>query len=318
LRSRSIKKAISEVNLLHPDFVIISGDLTFGQWYPFEYNVEYKKCYELLQMFDVPTYLAPGNHDGYKRMREDGLEYWQEYFGPLYYSFDYGNYHFLSINSYDWPAKYRTRIGPITLTWGGYIEDEQLDWIEQDLENNTYAEKTFMFLHHNPLWDTIKDTLIRKEYKNREELLSLIDDYNVEMVLAGHTHIDNVTIRENTTYIVTTTPESEIRDPDGVWGYRQIKIVEGEVASYNYKEPRFSIPSYKINVEHVDQYTTIIENDLEMDITILLKFTVPKRAYIIQNGIATQTREDNLQRTYYIQSDIEKESEKEIKLSFIS
>ena len=35
---KSIKKCIDEINLLHPDFVIISGDLVFGQLYPFEYR----------------------------------------------------------------------------------------------------------------------------------------------------------------------------------------------------------------------------------------------------------------------------------------
>ena len=58
---RSVKRCIKEINLLHPDFVIISGDLVFGQLYPFEYRREYKKCYEMIQKFDVPTYLAPGD-----------------------------------------------------------------------------------------------------------------------------------------------------------------------------------------------------------------------------------------------------------------
>jgi len=204
------------------------------------------------------------------------------------------------------------------LTWGGYIRDEQLNFIEQDLENNTDANKTFMFLHHNPLWDTKRNTLIGIGYNNREELLTLIDDYDVDMVLAGHTHIDNVTIQDDTIFIVTTTIESEISDPEGRWGYRQIKIEDGNIVSYNYKEPESSIPSYKINIKYENDYTAKVINELEMNITVLLKFTVPKRAYLIQNGTVDLIRENNLRRQYYVLADIEKESEKEIKLSFIS
>jgi len=116
---KSIKKCIEEINLLQPDFVVISGDLVYGQLYPYEYSREYEKCFEMLQLFDVPTFLCPGNHDGYNRFREDGLDFWKTYFGPLYYSFDYGDYHFTAINSYDAPAPLRACLFFIPLNWGG-------------------------------------------------------------------------------------------------------------------------------------------------------------------------------------------------------
>ncbi len=314
---KSIKKCISEINLLHPDFVVISGDLVFGQLYPFEYKREYKKCYEMLQMFDVPTYLAPGNHDGYRRLGEDGLSIWQEYFGPLYYSFDYGGSHFLSINSFDWPARQRWAFSFLALNWGGSIGDEQIDWVENDLESND-ANLTLMLMHHNPIWDTIHDNFLRLHYKNQNKILNLIDDYNVDMVLAGHVHWDNVTIKNDTIFVTTTTPESGIEVDDGYWGYRMIKVEDGSIVSYNYKEPKYSIPSYKLDLEYESQYIAKVTNDLEKNMSVLVKFTVPKRAYLIENATVIQTRENGLERTYYLKTQVEKESEKEIKLSFIS
>ncbi len=315
---KSIKKCIKEINLLHPDFVLISGDLVFGQLYFKEYSREYKICYDMIQMFDVPTYLVPGNHDGYRRLREDGLEIWEEYFGKHYYSFNYGNYHFLGANSYDWPEIFRWSIGPLALTWGGYIQDSQLEWIENDLKNNTDANLSFMLLHHNPIWDTKRDTLINKGYENREELLGLINKFNIDMVLAGHVHFDNVKIQNDTIFITTTTPESKIEFEDGYWGYRLIEIENGEIISYNYKEPKYSIPSYNIDVEYENQFSVKVKNKLEKNISVLLKFTVPKGAYTAINGTIIKTREDHIFRTYYIRSEIDKESEKEIKISFSS
>ena len=304
---KSVKKCIDEINLLHPDFVIISGDLVFGQLYPFEYTREYKQCFELLQLFDVPTFLCPGNHDGYYKLGQDGLEFWKHYFGPLYYSFDYGTYHFAALNSYDWPPYMRRALWFITLNWGGYISDDQLQWIEEDLTHAS-ANLTFMFLHHNPLWDTTTDSLLRQAYHNRHELLALIDEYNVDMVLAGHVHFDNVTVVNDTVFLTTTTPESDIQTDDGYWGYRRIQIQSGNIVSYNYKDPKYSIPSYHLTYRFHNPYTAIVENDLEENITVSLKFLVPLGNYSVQNGSIIQQRENTYQTEIYVVAEVEKQN----------
>ncbi len=308
-----MKRCIDEVNLLHPDFVLISGDLVYGQLYPFEYSREYKKCYELIQRFDVPTFLAPGNHDGYRRIGEDGLEIWKEYFGPLYYSFDYGNYHFMAINSYDWLEFLRLSFFFIPLNWGGSIRDEQLGWIEKDLQN-TNSNLTFMFLHHNPLWDTKSDSLFGISYNNREEFLSLIDNNNVDMVLAGHVHYDSVNVTNNTTFITTTTPGSAIRAEDGYWGFRKVEIRNGKIFSYNYKEPKYSIPTYKLSYHFKNPYTVIAKNDLEKDMNVTFKFLVPKGQYTVENGQLIMQREDDIRAEIYVQSELEKKNVNIIKI----
>ncbi|UCF50372.1 MAG: metallophosphoesterase [Thermoplasmatales archaeon] len=302
---KSIKRCISEINILNPNFVIISGDLVFGQLYPREYSKEYKKCYELIQMFDVPTYLCPGNHDGYRRPFEDGLEFWKKFFGPHYYSFDYGNYHYLSINSYDMSALSRFAFLFIPLNWGGSIQDEQLNWIEEDLASSN-PDLTFMFMHHNPLWETKRESLFRKSYKNRENLLDLIYQYGVDMVLAGHVHFDNVTIVNETTYVTTTTPSSSYSGNDSYWGYRLIKIEDGEIASFNYKEPKFSIPSYNLELTYLSRDSAEIVNDLETDIDALVKFKLPKDEYKVDNGEIVLTRENEEFVEIYVEVLVEK------------
>lgn len=304
---KSIKRCISEINLMNPDMVLISGDLVFGQLYPFEYSLEYKKCYEILQLFDVPTFIVPGNHDGYYRFREDGMEFWKEYFGPLFYSFDFGNYHFVGINSFDWPPILRLSVLFIALNWGGSIQEEQLNWIEQDLKESN-ANLTFMFMHHNPIWETKNNSLLRMGYKNRQRLLGIIYENNVNMVLAGHVHVDTVNEENNTIFITTTTPESEIRKQDGYWGYRLIEIRDGSIFSYNYKEPKYSIPTYKLKCEYMDIYNAKITNELEMDVNILLKFSVPIGNYLPSIGDITLVRNNEYMQQVYVEANIAEKS----------
>jgi len=311
---KSIKRCIDEVNLLQPDFVIISGDLVFGQLYWKEYSREYPKCYEFIQQFDVPTYLCPGNHDGYWRPFEDGLEFWEKYFGPHYYSFDYDDYHFIAINSYDWSPIFRFSLSFFVVSWGGSIRDEQLQWIENDLKSID-SELTFMFIHHNPLWDTKNQGFLRQEYKNRENLMSLINQYGVDMVLAGHVHYDNVTIVNDTIFVTTTTPESSISRKDGYWGYRLVRIENGAITSYNYKEPKYSIPSYKLKATYKSNDKAIVENQLEIDIIAHLKFVLPKENYVVNYGEIVLQREDETSVELYVETMVTQNSTLTVKIS---
>ena len=316
---KSIKRCIKEVNMLHPDFVIISGDIVFGQLYPFEYNIEYKKSYELLQTFDVPIFLIPGNHDGYNRIIEDGFDLWQRYFGPLNYSFDFGNYHFTGVNTFDMPKLYRLTFLFIPLNWGGSISDDQLQWIQNDLEKSD-ADLNFMFLHHNPLWDTTQDSLIGKEYENRENLLSLIYENDVDMVLAGHNHLDTVNIENGVIFITTTTPESEIRNEDGYWGYRLVEIRNSEIYSYNYKEPKYSIPSYNLDYNITisnNEALITVDNNLEIDVNITIRVLLNIGTYIVNNGQIILQRSNDEYSELYIYSNIHALSQEKIIISEI-
>ena len=309
---KAARKCIEEINLIHPDFVIITGDLVFGQLYPFEYSFEYKKLYEILQEFDVPTYLCPGNHDLYIQAGQDGVKFWQRYFGSLYYSFDYGLAHFIMANSYDWPKKSRVGFSYVVFNWGGYIGDEQLNWIENDLKNCN-AKLKCIALHHNPLWETKNDSLLGNEYYNRKELLKLIYEYGVDAVFAGHVHYDDVTIENETLFITTTTSSSGL-ERDAYWGYRLIEVRNWSIYSYNYKEPKYSIPSYRLNCTFVNEYKVRIENDLERDLNVLIEFVVPVDSYKAKNGEIVEIRSNGEKMQVYVRAKIEKNAEKEVYL----
>ena len=202
----------------------------------------------------------------------------------------------------------------LILNWGGSIREPQLEWIEQVLSTSN-AQKTFMFLHHNPLWDTRSNSLLRRGYYNREVLLSLIDEYDIAMVLAGHVHFDNVTLVNETVFLTTTTPESSLGAEDGYWGYRLIEIQEGEIFSYNYKEPKYSIPSYHLDFFFQKPHIAIVTNDLDMDILAHLQFILPRGTYSVDNGIIYMQRDDDLLSELYVITNVPARSEITITLT---
>ncbi|MEF8848129.1 MAG: metallophosphoesterase [Candidatus Thermoplasmatota archaeon] len=302
LGNKAAKKCLKEINLLKPDFVIITGDLVFGQLYPFEYSIEYKKFYNILQDFKVPTFLCPGNHDGYFQTFQDGFNFWNRYFGPLYYSFNYGDSHLTMINSYDWNLLQRTGFFYVVLNWGGSIQEDQLRWIENDL-NRTQSNLKMIFMHHNPLWNTKKHSLLRNDYQNRKKILSLIEEYNVDAVFSGHVHYDNVTTENDTMYITTTTASSSLKE-DAYWGYRYVEVKNGTIESVNYKEPKYSISSYRINYSYINDNKAFIENDLEKNITAHLSFVLPNEEYYVENGEIYNTRIKNNKKEVYVRAEV--------------
>lgn len=292
---KAAKKSIQEINLLRPDFVVITGDLVFGQLYPFEYAVEYRTCYDILQQFDVPTYVVPGNHDGYIQCGQDGFTFWQRYFGPLYYSFDYGDYHFAGVNSYDWPTRSRHAISYVAFNWGGHVREQQLAWIENDLAGHGNGFSAVL-LHHNPLWETVNDSLLGNGYLGRQELLSVIDAFGVDACFVGHVHYDDVTVRNHTTYITTTTVSSGVSG-DAYWGYRLVSMQNGSLTDFIYAEPDYSIPLYRLNHSYTtndgsaDTVEATVENDLAMPVRAYLQFYVPAGTYTVDNGAVVRQRE---------------------------
>ncbi|KZZ85352.1 metallophosphoesterase family protein [Bacillus sp. SJS] len=281
-----LQKAIKEVNLANPDFVVVTGDLMFGQLNPLEYIYEYEETYKVLQQLNVPVYIVPGNHDYYAQdaTLTDGAKYWEKYFGPQYFSFNYGPYaHFIGYNSFDWNKIDRSGTGTVSVpTWGGQIRSQQLDWIKKDLEENGKTAQAGqvrgLFSHHNPLWrdrdiwpqddrevqeywkqyDQQHDpqrlsTLILGEklgikYDQQwhgENANELIDVMKQHHVnISLHGHTHEDNVTEKDGILYTTTTAIELTGKPWV-GFRNFNVKDGVLSNYNYEEPGHSIPVYQ-------------------------------------------------------------------------
>ena len=119
---------------------------------------DWPKAFALLTCVfgDIKNYL-------FSDLRRDGLSYWRRTFGPPYYSWDFGDLHFVALNTYAgtparrhsyalWVDAFDLHLGaPAVDNYGGQIGVEQLRWLEEDLQRATRAGKTIVvFGHQDP------------------------------------------------------------------------------------------------------------------------------------------------------------------------
>lgn len=367
-----LQKAIKEVNLSNPDFVVVTGDMMYGQMNPQEYIYEYEETYRVLQKLNVPVYIVPGNHDYYAQdaTLADGAKYWEQYFGPQYFSFDYGPYaHYIGYNSFDWHKFDRSGTGTVSVpTWGGQIREKQLNWIKEDLAANANTahpgQIKGLFSHHNPLWRDREiwpqsDPEVQSYWKqydakhnprslttlllgeklgikydqqwhgeNAQELTDVMKQFNVDLSLHGHTHIDDVTEKDGILY--TTTTAIELTGKPWV-GFRNFKMKNGEVTSYKYDDLGHSIPVYqngdtKSGVMSFDTSYTVpndgqassqeatVTNRLEKPITVTVPFYMAAGNYQISAGTVKQNYSDGEKQYLEVELTVPANSEETIEI----
>lgn len=199
-RWAALRKAITEINLLDPDLVLLTGDLTFGV-YPRLLPYEYEEAYEVLNEIRVPTFATPGNHDLYTfdaRDRPnlwDGHELWPKYFGPWHYSTDLpGGLHLVSLNTFDWDQFGRIPFQPPDgeTRSGGQVGEDQLAWLAEDLVTARAKDPDVHIVtmaHHDPSWQEARHPW---PGDNRLVLRDLLNASDVAAHFSGHKHNDRV------------------------------------------------------------------------------------------------------------------------------
>lgn len=110
-----------------------------------------------------------------------------------YYSFDYGNVHFICLNSEDY-------------TWSGFPPNITIThnpamatWLENDLTNNTNKDWIIAYFHATPYADgthseaysgsdpiKIVDGIIMRTM--RDNFIPILENHGVDLILAGHSH----------------------------------------------------------------------------------------------------------------------------------
>ncbi len=232
-----IKKMIHAVNLINPEFVIITGDHVFG----INYEREYSHLYEVLQEFDVPILMAIGNHDAinhaYHRGKRgvDGLRVFEKLFAPLTFTFTYGGLEYISLNSMDWSATERLGLSIATIHFGGQMQDEQLDWFKEKVSQTDAA--LILAGYHHPPHNSFQGT-------GADRVMQIARDYDVNAVLTGHTHQDEVRRDDNILYITTSSVLFNAFG-DSYPAFRILDIADDELVSWNYQEPHWPVPVYK-------------------------------------------------------------------------
>lgn len=193
-------RAVQQINLLQPEFVVSVGDLIEGKSTADANRAEWDEFDGYVKKLDMPFFYAPGNHDITAKVRS---EVWQERLGRRYYHFTYKDCLFLVLNAYD-PgdgnaddeASYKQqRIGKA-----------QREYIAEALKANPAARWTFLFIHP-PIW--VAKNLTETGWMEVEQLLA----GRKYTVFAGHIHRYRKFLRNGMNYyqLATTGGASPLR-----------------------------------------------------------------------------------------------------------
>ncbi len=221
-------RAMTQINLLGPDFVVSVGDLIEGySENPDVINQQWDEIESIIDNLKLPFFYTAGNHD---ISNPNMTNIWKERRGPSYYHFIYKNVLFVVLNTED-PAialsqeyinktialenamrddpvatqnsilaRSKALSSAVKLPGSIAMSSEQVQWVEQVLERNSAVRWTFVLMH-KPAWqygqngfDKIEEALQGRPYT----------------VIAGHEHYYQYERRLEQDYVVMATT-------GGVW-----------------------------------------------------------------------------------------------------
>jgi hypothetical protein len=143
-----------------------------------------------------PWFPVMGNHDINVRATQAryARETYQSYFGPTYYSFDYGQVHFVVLDDIGYSGwnKKREEQG-IT---EGRLDDRQLKWLASDLAL-VPKDKLVFLLSHIPVYTKTAAKNPYRNIVNRQALYALLKKHPHLFSVSAHTHtIEHVNLSE--------------------------------------------------------------------------------------------------------------------------
>jgi hypothetical protein len=183
-RARVFSRAVAQLNLLQPEFVVSVGDLIEGYSTDRERIArEWREFQGYLSRLEMPFFYVPGNHD-LANLTMNAV--WKEKFGRSYYSFVYRGVLFLCLNSEDPPNE------------DGKFSAAQREWLADTLKAHPRVRWTLVFLH-KPVW------IMRKlEDSGWLEVEKLLAGRNYT-VFAGHVHRYQKFVRQGQNYYMLAT-----------------------------------------------------------------------------------------------------------------
>ena len=182
----------------HTNLWLLLGDNAYAQGMDWEYQQRFFEYYQADRLMKQTVLLpSPGNHDysptaNNYRIEDPLIAYFNIFSVPTkaeaggvasgskaYYSYDYANIHFISLDSY----------GREDMDKRLFSKDsEQMKWLEKDLKANK-QKWTIAFWHHPPYTMGSHNSDTEDELRLlREGVVPVLEKYKVDLVLNGHSH----------------------------------------------------------------------------------------------------------------------------------
>jgi hypothetical protein len=170
---------------------LLLGDNAYESGTDAQYTTGFFNKYQSTIMKNAPLFPAPGNHDLYSGSGPSrrNAPYFSIFDLPTngecggvasndegYYSWDYGNIHFLSLESYASVPSLSDTLGLQAL------------WVKKDLASNT-KEWVVAYWHHPPYTMTSHNSDTEGDLVAiREKFVKWIEKLGVDLVICGHSH----------------------------------------------------------------------------------------------------------------------------------
>jgi hypothetical protein len=150
------------------EFGLICGDVVYPDGLSSDYDAYLMTPWKDL-LANTAVWPALGNHDWHASPDENFTREWALPGNEHYYSFDYGNAHFIALDTAD-----------------NYIYDQanQVAWLQADLQAHSDAEWTFAYFHHPMFTCTYKGD----SRDIGDQFMPLFEAYGVDIVFTGHAH----------------------------------------------------------------------------------------------------------------------------------
>jgi Icc protein len=189
----SFENMVSQVNRLHPDFVLTGGDMIYTAK-----NVNDDKAGKLFDFMDtefkrfrMPVRLTMGNHETVGITAESGIDstnpmwgkrMYESRYGNRFYTFWYKGWKFFILDGI------KILVEEKNYTQG--VDSLQLEWIRNELLQ-TDRKTPIIISIHTPLVNphAFEGAGISAISENSARVLDLFSEHNLKIVLEGHTHL---------------------------------------------------------------------------------------------------------------------------------
>lgn len=176
---------LKEIEYIGHDVVeeLVGADALFGVTLGdilFDDLAIFPQLNETVALIGLPWFNVIGNHDMNYDSPDDlhSDETFERYYGPNYYSFDYGSVHFIALDDVLWKGNVLSngkKAGGDNYTGG--LGKTQIEFVKNDLAG-VPEDKLVVLMMHIPLTDV----------EDREDLYRLMETRKYCMSVSGHTH----------------------------------------------------------------------------------------------------------------------------------
>ncbi|RYZ22663.1 MAG: metallophosphoesterase [Chitinophagaceae bacterium] len=194
LAEEDLRRTVADINRQTGiAFVVITGDITeLGT------NRELTLAKQILDSFNVPWYIIPGNHD--TGWSESGGLGFARVFGSDRFHFVHEGIHFLGCAS-----------GPYVRMSDGHVPRGHVNWLQAELRK-VKAGEPVVFLNHYPLDNGLD---------NWYEVIDLLKQKNTVLALCGHGHSNRPVQAEE---IPAVMGRSNLRAKESEGGYNLVDV----------------------------------------------------------------------------------------------